>query len=322
MLQFIRDISPFGTSSQPLISQNNYYLANAGDGLGWKIVPYDFNTAGSVFCNDDICNTRYAHWSVIRPTCGALEDNFLAGPLLTDPELHSRYLEYVREFVENVMSDEGLINEIQSHLAEIKPYVNADFWSLFGAFFDSELTPDSANWEDEDDRIPLLPFMKARVEDLRQQFAVLDDNSFPRGPPVGILGKNEDLETCPDWRTEKANRNGCPFECYYEGCHIAGYTVESFCDEETSTCLHGDHEQRCWGVYDGEPYPGMGLGEDGRKRYCQYIAGVPVLIEECPAVGPDTVVLDINSARDSSAPRPKSVLYAVIVAAISVTFIL
>ena len=81
-------------SDSPIISGNNFYLANTGDGAGWKFVPYDFNQAGVVFCEDDVCNSRSVHWSIARPTCESLEAKELVGPLLSDPNFHQQYLGY------------------------------------------------------------------------------------------------------------------------------------------------------------------------------------------------------------------------------------
>ena len=177
------------------------------------------------------------------------------------------------------------IDEIEAHAAAIEPYVRVDFWSLFGAFFGKELSPDAADWRNEDDRFPLLATMQARAEDLKEQFAAIDQGSFPRGPHIGVGGDNEAWEPCADWRAAEANRSKCEQGCMYDGCHRPDYTVESFCNEETGLCLHGDYDEQCAGIFDEERYPGMKDTEDGRQTFCLFAKGVPVKAAECPAPG-------------------------------------
>jgi hypothetical protein len=285
-------------ADSPLVNGNNYYLAQAGDldldisdGDGtlhsnWKIFPYDFNAARTVFCHDAVCNTRMVHWSIVRPTCESLEENRLVGPLLTDPTLHAQYIEYVREFTETIYGNATFVQELQDHAAAQEPYVVDDFWSIFGAFYSKELSPDAADWREEGDNFPLLPTMKARAEDVRAQLAALDAGTYPRGPhEVGEYGPYEDWEYCPHWQTAQANRSACEDACLYAGCNMAGWTVESYCDEEFGICYHGDYDEECRGVLDGERYDGMEDTADGRETICFYAAGVPVKAAECPEVG-------------------------------------
>lgn len=272
-------------SDSPLISGNNFYLAQTGDGAGWKIQAYDFNVAGVVFCENDLCNARAPHWSILRPTCESLEEQQLIGPLLSDPDFQKQYLDYAREFVDTVLTNSSLLAEMEAHVNAIAPYMRGDFWSVFGAHVDKELSPDAANWRDEDDRFPLLPTMKARAEDLKAQFAAIDAGTFPRGPHLGVEGDNEPWEVCPDWRATEANRTACEMDCMYEGCHRPDYTVPSFCDEVTGKCSHGNLDERCHGLYDFERYDGMKDTEDGRPTFCRFAAGVPVKAAECPAPG-------------------------------------
>lgn len=299
-------------SDSPLINGNNFYLAqsgaeNSGGVGGWKFVPYDFNLPNVVYCHDDLCNSRLAHWSIARPTCTSLEQNNLAGPLLTDETLHARYLEYVREFTETVYANEEFIEQIQAHAAAQKEYVLPDFWSFFGAFYDKELTPDSAKWDEEDDRFPLLPFMKARAEDVRAQLKAIDEATYPRGPFVGINGDNEPLEACPDWRSEEADQSACPGGCNYRGCEQPDWTIPSYCDEEKGICVHGDYDERCRGVEDEFGYIGIEDTPDGRKTWCRYTKGVPVKVAECPAVG-----AFLEDAAESSGVRASFVFSALI----------
>jgi Lamin Tail Domain/CotH kinase protein len=278
-------------ADSPLINGNNYYLAQSGDEDnggpgGWKIVAYDFNAARVVFCNNDVCNPRLVHWSIVRPTCESLEDNFIAGPLLSDPALHSRYLEYVREFTETVYANQTFIEEIEQHQATQENFVKEDFWSAFGAYYRAEMTTESANWEEEGEQFPLLPTMKARAESVREQLAALDADAFPRGPhDVGVNGDYAPWEPCPDWRSKEANATKCEQACKYEGCHMPGWTVESYCNESSGICYHGDYDEQCRGLNDEERYADMEDTPDVRSTFCRFAAGVPVRAAECPAAG-------------------------------------
>ncbi|CAB9516775.1 spore coat protein CotH [Seminavis robusta] len=302
-------------SDSPLISGNNFLLAATGDDLGWKFFPYDFNVARVYFCHDDLCNTRAVHWSIARPTCESLESAPLVGPLLSNPTYHKQYLEYVREFLDTVLTNSSLIEEIQDHAAAIRSFVREDPWALLGTYFSDELSPDAADWREEDRRFPLLPTMKARAEDLREQFASIDAGTFPRGPHVGVYGDNEPWEPCPDWRSAEANRTSCEQGCMYDGCHIPGLAVESFCDEETGLCFHGDYDERCRGIYDEEKYPGMENTEDGRETFCRFAAGVPVKAAQCPA--PGAVTLSSSNTGESSASASFRVSLLVVVSGLA-----
>eukprot|EP00797_Seminavis_robusta_P004991 Sro1328_g263170.1 Spore coat protein (372) ;mRNA; r:7193-8308 len=270
-------------SDTPLVNGNNFYLANGGTG-GWKLVPYDFNLPNVVYCHDDVCNERLVHWSIARPTCTSLEENNLVGPLLTDEKLHAQYLEYVREFVETVYGNQSFVDELQEHAAAQESYVKDDFWSFFGVFYSNELTPESAKWKEEVPNFPLLPTMKARAEDVRAQLEAIDSGTFPRGPFVGVHGDNEPWEPCADWRLTEPNRTSCAEECMYYGCSMPDWTVESYCDEETGKCYHGNYDEQCRGVFDGFKYTGM-EDVDGRETFCRFTKGVPVKTSECPAPG-------------------------------------
>ena len=120
----------FAEQDSPMGNSHNFFLAAAGDSIidspKWRIVPYDniggHSTAGAL-C-DAVCGVKdLTDWSVIRP----LGTNPLVGPLLINPELHARYLSFVREFVENVYTNEMLWNEIAEHSKAIRPYTNNNY---------------------------------------------------------------------------------------------------------------------------------------------------------------------------------------------------
>jgi CotH kinase protein len=88
---------------------NNYYMAQTGDGKGFRIMAYDHNIAPAKGTMCECGKESEIHWSISRPTCGALELNPVVGPLLLKPELHARYLEHVRDFIQQVAGASDLI---------------------------------------------------------------------------------------------------------------------------------------------------------------------------------------------------------------------
>jgi hypothetical protein len=147
------------------------------------------------------------HWSIVRPTCQSLEDNQLVGPLLSNATLLAQYIEYVRLFVDQVMGNASLIEQIQEHGKAIRDDTKRDFWSKGSAhLFEDNLKNDPTLWNKNINRIdgrpvlPLLPLYAARVMDVRNQLEAIAQGTFPRGipnttPPV------ERYEFCVDWRS-------------------------------------------------------------------------------------------------------------------------
>lgn len=201
---------------------------------------------------------------------------------MTDPDLYEKYLEYVEEFLETIYTNTSLIQEMESHAKEMEVEIKEDFWSLWGAFFDKELTMDAADWREEVPRFPLLPTMKARADDVRAQLKALKEGTMARAPHSDGT-KNEPWETCADWRASSANTSMCEQGCQYVGCLMPEWTVPSFCDEATGVCYHGDYDENCRDVPDFDQYTGM--VSDGKPTYCRHAAGIPVKTSECPAVG-------------------------------------
>jgi len=257
----------------PLGSGNNYYLAEAGDGLGWKIVPYDHNTATDPSCNPQECNSKLVYWSIVRPTCRSLEQNQLVGPLLTNASLHAQYIEYVRSFVVEVAGNQSFVEELMEHAAAIQEDVAQDFWSSGGIFYDQELSPDASNWDT--DQFPLLPLLQARVEEVEAQLAAIDAGTFPRGPHVG-QAPVEPWETCVDWRLAEPPVDACG-GCEYDGCLEPTWTVPFYCEPSNGICYHGDEDAQCAGLAIGGRYDGM---EDG--TFCSIAGDIPIKTSQCP----------------------------------------
>jgi len=166
----------------PMGNGNNFYLAAAGDSTidspKWKMVAYDHNNdinAAGTLC-DGICWTKdLTDWSVIRPTCRGLSKNQLVGPLLTDPELHARYLSFVSEFVQNVYTNETLWNEMEEHSKAIRSVVNN--------------SPDSTTYG-AIDTSDLFKWMKTRSINVLEQLNLWDNGNFPEHASI------ESTEAC------------------------------------------------------------------------------------------------------------------------------
>jgi len=278
---FLRTLAFYAVTlslDSPLVSGFNYYLANTGDGSGWKLQAYDFNypNAGHTKCQQEVCDARLVHWDITRPTCAAFEDNMLFGPLLTDPDLHQQYLEYVREFTDTVYANATFIEEMTNHVNAIKKYASKDLFGTFGIYMHDELSVDAANWNTS--RFPLLPTMRARAADIEDQLAALEDGSHKRGHTDDAA-----WEVCPDWQNEEPDTSKCEQGCQYEGCHMSRWGIASYCDELTGKCYHGDYDEQCQGIVDGEQYPGMANSRfNGGNVFCRFAAGYPVAASECP----------------------------------------
>ena len=270
---------------------NNFYLAQTGEpGEKWKIMAYDINLGQHVECGSDteegwaFCTSRLPNLSIVRPTCESLESNVIAGPLLTDPALHAQYLEYVKEFYDQVYSNETVFQMAYDHLLEIKEDVYTDFWGLRGVFWLFETSTDPENWNDGI-RPSLFALWKARIESVGEQLKAIEEGSVPRGPHIGVLGDVGPLEYCVDWRSEKQNTTNCVDACLYEGCHVEGWIIESYCDEAVGICYHGYEDPLCAGISKGDQYEGMKDTPDGRPTHCWFAKGIPVHAAECPEVG-------------------------------------
>jgi hypothetical protein len=256
----------------------------------------DFNYPYPDKCQPDICNERLIHWSIVRPTCGAVEENRLVGPLLSDPILQRQYLGYVQAFVGEVYSNSSLIDQMTQHVNAIESYASRDVFSTFGIYFRNELSQDAAEWNVG--KLPLLPTMKARATDVEAQLKSISDGTFPRGPLVSAID-NEPWEKCADWRAKEPDTTSCELGCQYDGCHVDGWTVASYCDESTGLCYHGDYDEACQNIVNGEQYPGMQNRLDGRDAFCRFAQGLPVKASVCPPFN-DLVAASIIDGDDQT----------------------
>jgi len=281
----------------PLGNGNNYYLARASGGdPAWKMFQYDHNNIMTSFLSETCgqeCSSEMVHWSVVRPTCRGLESMPLAGPLLTNPEWHARYLDYVREFHRDVMTNEDFLQQIQDHLVAIQgPSAEDPWWPEKAPLFSLELSSGD-DWSlpgtNPMEMNPLMPMLRARASDIQKQLDALDQGTVPR--PLEDI---ESSEVCVNWESPEARKapEGCPQNCVYEGCHRTDFAIPSFCDVDQGTCVHGTLDDRCNGLANLASYDGM-EGFDGSEQppFCWNVEGVgPMKMAECPPfVGDDSI---------------------------------
>jgi len=274
----------------PLGNGNNYYLAQASSiDNKFKIVQYDHNNILSdttdLIC-DNKCMDHLIHWSIARPTCRALESQQLVGPLLTDKDLHSQYIEYVRKFTQEVMMNQEFLDQLHSHLVAIKTEVRKDSYNEFADHFDLELDTSTDQWlhtlDGNATYVPFLPAVKARSNDIMKQLEAIDKGSVPPRDQVDI----KFWEQCVDWRSTDPPVSACYENCFYDGCFQPDFTIPAFCDENTGTCTHSVSDRFCDGVPMFERYDGMEeslIEGSGKYAFCFDVLFVgPVRMAQCP----------------------------------------
>jgi len=199
-------------ADSPLVQSQmqNFFLANNG-GL-WSMVQWDHNdmlSSGVGLCSY-ACMGRgntIANWSILRPTCRAFETNQVFGPLLSDPDLRGQYVEYMREFVNDVMADDGFLAQIHAHLDAIKDDVSETLSASFPAELAVSSTDDST-WLPTGGaavQFTLLGMIRARATEIKKQLDAIDGGTFPRD--LDDIGPDE---TCVDW-TLDGPRPTCSF---------------------------------------------------------------------------------------------------------------
>jgi len=221
----------------PMGNGNNYYLATAGDSTPedprWKMVTSDFNydpeTEADFLCDASCSAKGTENWSVIRPTCLGLNENPLVGPLLLDPELHARYLSYVRQFVESIYTDESFRNELRQQYDAI-----------------AKISPDSKTYGPID-ASGFFKWMSRRGSNILEQLDLWDNGAFPESAGVNATescvpaqGAWSDIRTFPDKCTSPDGVGGydcCASSSWSEPktCE-SGYSVKSL--EEYAFCMY------------------------------------------------------------------------------------
>lgn len=271
-------------SDSPLGNGNNYYLAYVNG--KWAIVQYDHNnilgSTSAELCNAEKCLATLPKWSIVRPTCRDLETSQMAGPLLTNETLHAKYIDYVQEFVDSVMTNKTFVNQMVNHLEAIQTEVPKDSWNDFAAIFDLELVQDEGQWFQSFFGVPYIPFLptfQARTLELQKQLDALDAGAFPRD-----LQDIRPNEVCVDWEAEGSRETPCPDNCAYEGCYRPEFAVSDFCDEDTGLCFHGVLDSKCEGIDNEKGYDGIeGFEGSDQSAFCWLDPTLgPLRLAQCP----------------------------------------
>ena len=281
---FLRNIAVMAAllhQDSPLGNGNNYYLAHTGADtkLSWAIFQYDHNgilgSSSAQLCSGQCLLDNLLKWSIVRPTCSSFETNQMAGPLLSDDALHARYIDYIREFVDNVMTDKVFLDQIHNHLEALQDDITKDSWGMFAQSFSLELAQDD-QWLHMFANLPYIPFLpavRARATEIKKQLQALDAGSFPRD-----LDDILHDETCVVWEAEGPP---CPDMCKYEGCHGPEFQLVA-CDTISGECYHGLNDFMCVGVDDRESYEGMEKFEGSdQPPFCSSATFRPMKMEQC-----------------------------------------
>jgi hypothetical protein len=75
-------------------------------------------------------------------------------------------------------------------------------------------------------------------------------------------------QVCIDWRGDNLVPDSCYNNCEYDGCYEPSWTVTGVCDMITGICYHGQYDENCAGIPNGETYSGMEQRE-GEAVFCQ-----------------------------------------------------
>jgi len=208
----------------PMGNGNNYFLAAAGDGNlefpKWKMIPYDHNNNEDVaasLCDEQCSGKDLTDWSVIRPTCRHLEENQLVGPLLLNTTLHKRYIEFVRQFVEEVYTNQNLLSHIQEHAQLIKASANASPYSSFYGEMNSDA---------------LSKWMEVRAGKVLSQLNLWEKGDFPAIASIdsSVPCATQNDEICSSSWCTSTDGNG-------------GYDCWAGTREESCTCSRGKSKE-------------------------------------------------------------------------------
>jgi len=270
-------------SDSPLGNGNNYYLVNTGaeTKLSWAMIQYDHNnmlsSMSASLCTSPLCLVEnLMKWSITRPTCNSLEEVQMVGPLLSDDVLHARYIDYIQEFVDNVMTNDAFLDQIHDHIEALQDDIIKDPYSYQVQDFSLELSQGDQwlHMFDSKPYIPFLPAIRARSAEIKKQLQALGDGSFPR--------ELDDIlpdEFCVNWEAEGPV---CPGMCKYEGCDGPEFLSTS-CDPKSGFCSHGLNDLMCAGVAELGSYEGMENFEGSdRPAYCSTGMFGPQKWEQCP----------------------------------------
>jgi len=272
--QWLKNFASYAVTinlDSPLISLNNWYIATTdGGNADWRIVQYDMNGALTAHGRDKCslpCGTRMVYWPLLRPTCGAVEDHPLLGPLFAVTGNIEKYVAYVEEFMG--LLDDQFFLELRDLSGAIKDFVLEDPLNKYTAkeFDKYEMSPGYDEYLTYMFPFPFVKTLMARREQVAAQLTAIRAGTLPRN---GVYGKEE---ACPDWRDSKGEDYinsatfvpgpKCPATCKTiewcfepgKGCTITGEASTSFCQINQEAC------KECF------PYSLCGTLEDESTTY-------------------------------------------------------
>jgi len=220
---------------------NNWYLATTNGGEDWKIVQYDHNSIlkndiSSLLCDPMCGGSEFVYWSILRPTCGPIEDHQIVGRVLNNPENMEKYLSYVREYLDILSSDE-VLGTIKAYGETIKDYAVKDplnfYYETAEAYESFELGEDTSDYSSVMGD-SFYKTIRVRFAEVRKQLEAIDAGTMPGG------GEYDPLAKCPDWRDpnggiKEVDPSGTPVESDVCGSDI----LELGC-AEAGPCFNHD----------------------------------------------------------------------------------
>lgn len=191
---------------------HNYYLYEQ-DGV-FSLISWDTNEAfGNFKCS---CSaTDLIHFKIDEPTCGAPTTKPLIGKLLANTPYHTQYRGILTDIVDDLFTEAGMNQRIDTYADLIRPYVQKDTAKFFTtAEFEANLTADVVKGQVT--TFGLKNFVKQRRAALVAQLSGTS--------PATNGGKGACLSSgggggggkCPDGicdAAEKQNPNLCPQDC-------------------------------------------------------------------------------------------------------------
>ena len=84
----------------------------------------------------------------------------MVGPLLSDDVLHARYIDYIQKFVDNVMTNDALLDQIHDHLEALQDDIIKYPYGYQVQDLSLELSQGD-QWLHEVDSKPCIPFLPA-----------------------------------------------------------------------------------------------------------------------------------------------------------------
>ena len=181
------------------------------------------------FSDDDIfassCALLMAHWPILQPTCGPIEDQRFVGRVFNSEENREKYLSYVEE-VADILEHSGIVEDRHRYGEIIAGYVMNDpmarEYESVEDYKRTELTEENSGYNAF--RNPILSTLRVRLGEVRAHFDAIANNALPRDRQYDTQSK------CPDWRNPGVDYFYSPCAinsgCYGHDPYICGIDGE------------------------------------------------------------------------------------------------